>query len=163
MADEMIVTVNMLSRTIPITLSPPYTIEHLRNELLHETDMEGKGVEHLSLYNTEGRCQLDDDLVQEDQVYRVLVHARPIIRYYIEDVDEIHELEVETVSVREAYHALWKSMKEDAWLDVMAGDQFYFTLRKGGMWLYDTDELDDFLGKEITVKTIYHVEPYELE
>jgi hypothetical protein len=159
---DILVSVRMLSHVIPITLTPPYTIFHLREELLYEEELEGKGVEHLSLYNVDGRCQLDDDIVLPDEEYSLFIHTKPIVRYYIEDTDEIRELEVEHTTIKEAYDAFWKSCSEEE-LFSSTDDYYYLTLREGGMWLYYTDEMDDLLGKEICVKMYYDQEPRELE
>jgi hypothetical protein len=164
MEDERIISIRMLSGIRPILLTPPYTIGHVRKELLYENDIEGKGVEYLSLYNVDGRCQLDDDLVYEDDEYYLFVHTTPIVRYYIEDTDEVREIEVKNTTVKEAYDAFWRSClnkENEYWLSYV--DALYFTLRECGMSLYYVDEIDNLVGKEICVNTIYHAESYELE
>jgi hypothetical protein len=165
--DELVLTVRMLSHCIPVTLSVPYTIQHLREELLHETEVEATGVEYLSLYDKDGRCQLDDDLVYPDQEYLLFVHTNPVVRYYIEQSDEVRELEValENITVKDIYDTFWASCVEEGspWTDPYDSPTFYLFLREGRAPLYYTDDLPDMVGKEVIVTIHYPVEPYELE
>jgi len=163
--DELILTVRMLSHCIPVTLSVPYTIKHLREELVHEEDVGVKGVEYLSLYDKDGRCQLDDDLVYPDQEYLLFVHVSPIVRYYVEESDEVCELEMDTVTLLSIYDTFWESRIQQggAWSDPYDSPTFYLFLREGGSPLYYTDDIPDIIGKEMSVRIHYPVEPYELE
>jgi hypothetical protein len=170
------ITLRRLSGLIPMELDAPFTAEHLREEIVNgelEWELDGKGVEYLSLYTVEGRCLLDDDSILDGEEYMLFVHTIPIQRYYLEDTDEVLELEIgEHPTVDQVYdvlvEALWEreeaeEAEEAEEVEEVEERQLCLTLRVGGMHLLGWDEAEPLTGREITVQWREREHPWEWE
>lgn len=167
------ITLRRLSGLIPMELDAPFTVEHLREEIVNgelEWELDGKGVEYISLYNVEGRCLLDDDHVLDGEEYMLFIHTIPIQRYYLENTDEVLELEIgEDPTADDVYdvlvEALWEREETEAegTGEVEEERQLCLTLRMGGMNLLGWDEAEPLTGREIAVQWREREYPWEWE
>jgi hypothetical protein len=165
------ITLRLLLGSAPFELDAPYTAEHLREEVSTGAGIkdgwivcEAKGVEYVSLYDADGRCLLDDDIVREDEEYMVFIHTVPIQRYYLEDTDEVLELEIGDPTVDHVYdvlvEALWEKEEEE---EETEERYLFLSLRIGGMNLLGWDESESLTGREIAVQWRVHEHPSEWE
>lgn len=173
-------TLRLLSGTQPIELDAPFTVEHLRERISRAdadgtgeddwVECEANGVEYISVYNADGRCLLDDDPVHEDEEYMLYIHTVPIQRYYLEDTDEVLELEIgENPTADQVYDTLIEVLRERNTEDAENTEErtgemdLRLSLRVGGMSLFGWDDTEPLTGREIAVEWREHAPPWELE